>query len=140
MRVLNRSIHYHLFRHSSATYYASRLNRQQLCIRYGWAFSSRMPDVYIARIGVDMAELDKKFTGTEVESLKGSLARMEQESKVKADRIQQLEDNLAVFQDHLARIVQVLELNPRLAELEAERQRRRSKASRNDTEQTPFSR
>jgi hypothetical protein len=40
-RVLNRSIHYHLFRHSSATYYADKMNRQQLCIRYSWAFSSR---------------------------------------------------------------------------------------------------
>jgi hypothetical protein len=34
-KVLGRSIHYHLFRHSSATFYASRMNRQQLCIRYG---------------------------------------------------------------------------------------------------------
>lgn len=70
------------FRHSSATYYASKLNRQQLCIRYGWAISSRMPDTYFTRSGVDMEELDKKFTGTEVEVLKGLLARMEQETQL----------------------------------------------------------
>src|SRR2546427_4161532 len=52
-KVLGRSIHFHLFRHSSATYFANKMNRQQLCIRYGWAFSSRMPDVYISRAGVD---------------------------------------------------------------------------------------
>ncbi len=124
MRVLKRSIHYHLFRHSSATYYASKLNRQQLCIRYGWAFSSRMPDVYIARSGVDMEELDKKFTGTEVEGLKGSLARVEQEARFKADRIQQLEANLAMFQEHLAKVSQVLDLNPHLSDIEAARLRR----------------
>ena len=119
MRVLKRSIHYHLFRHSSATYYASKLNRQQLCIRYGWAFSSRMPDVYIARSGVDMEELDKKFTGTEVESLRQSLVRVEQQSQLKDERIQRLEQNLTLFQEHLATISSVFELKPTAAEIES---------------------
>lgn len=129
-RVLGRRIHYHLFRHSSATYYADKLNRQQLCIRYGWTFSSNMPDIYIARSGVDMEELDRKFTGTEVESLKGSLARMEQEAKLKADRIQQLEENLAAFQTHLAQVAKVLELNPTAAELDAALRKRNGTAAR----------
>jgi len=54
-------IYPHIFRHSSATYYASRINRQQMCIRYGWAFSSRMPDVYINRAGVDTSILVQQF-------------------------------------------------------------------------------
>ncbi len=29
------------------------MNRQQLCVRYGWRFSSDMPDVYIKRSGID---------------------------------------------------------------------------------------
>jgi len=37
-KVLNKEIYPHLFRHSSATYYASKLNRQELCYRYGWSF------------------------------------------------------------------------------------------------------
>jgi len=128
-RVLGRRLHFLLFRHSSATYYASKLNRQQLCIRYGWAFSSRMPDVYIARSGVDMEELDKKFTGVEVEILKGSLARVEQEAKLKTDRIQQLEENLAAFQTHLAQVAKVLELNPTTAELDATLRKRNGSAA-----------
>lgn len=119
VRVLNRSIHYHLFRHSSATYYASKLNRQQLCIRYGWEFSSRMPDVYIARSGVDMEELDKKFTGTEVETLKGSLVRLEQESKVKADRVEQLETALEATNRNLAALAEILRLQPTQVEVRA---------------------
>lgn len=119
VRVLNRSIHYHLFRHSSATYYASKLNRQQLCIRYGWAFSSRMPDVYIARSGVDMEELDKKFTGTEVEVLKGSLARMEQETQLKGERILHLEQDIATLQQNLASVAAILKLEPTRQEIEA---------------------
>jgi hypothetical protein len=46
-RVIGRPLRYHLFRHSSATYSATRLNRQELCYRYGWRFRSNMPDIYI---------------------------------------------------------------------------------------------
>jgi len=77
-KVLSRSIHYHLFRHSSATYYANKMNRQQLCIRYGWRFRSPMPDRYIARIGVQDKELDEKFTGGEIKTLKESLEKEKQ--------------------------------------------------------------
>ena len=73
VRVLKRSVAPHLFRHSSATFYASQMNRQQLCMRYGWRFSSDMPDVYIARAGVDTKELDQKFNGTELSALKDQL-------------------------------------------------------------------
>jgi integrase len=49
-RVLNKRIHFHIFRKSSATHYAQKLtSRQQLCYRYGWNFSSAVPDVYISR-------------------------------------------------------------------------------------------
>lgn len=41
-RVLKRHVHPHLFRHSSATYYAAKLNRQELYYRYGWKFNSNM--------------------------------------------------------------------------------------------------
>ena len=63
-RVLKRRIRAHLFRHSSATYYATKMNRQELCYRYGWRFSSNMPDVYISRAGMESHELDQKFTAT----------------------------------------------------------------------------
>ena len=69
-KVLGRPIHYHLFRHSSATYYASKLNRQQICYRYGWKFSSDMPDVYISRSGMENKELDEKFAATELETIR----------------------------------------------------------------------
>lgn len=65
----NKKLHYHLFRHSSATYYATRLNRQELCYRYGWSFSSDMPDVYISRSGMESKQLDEKFKATELEEI-----------------------------------------------------------------------
>jgi len=93
-KVLGRSVHYHLFRHSSATYYADKMNRQQLCIRYGWAFSSDMPDVYISRAGVDSAELDQKFANVEGAAMAERLAKAEQREKVKDLRIEFLEQQM----------------------------------------------
>ena len=51
-RVLNKRVTPHMLRHSSATFYANKLNRYQLCYRYGWAFSSRMVDRYLDREGI----------------------------------------------------------------------------------------
>jgi len=86
-KVLGKSLHYHLFRHSSATYYADKMNRQQLCIRYGWAFSSRMPDVYIARAGVDEKEMDNRFSGTELTKVKDEIERERQKNSIELDKL-----------------------------------------------------
>ena len=111
-KVLGRSIHYHLFRHSSATYYADKMNRQQLCIRYGWAFSSDMPDVYISRAGVDSIELDQKFSNAESVSVKDLLARTEQREKLKDDRIEQLEKTILEIKLRFDAISRELQKNP----------------------------
>jgi hypothetical protein len=80
----------HLFRHSSTTYCATKLNRQELCYRYGWKFSSNMPDIYISRAGMETRTLDQKFTQTELSSLKDNLARVNQDNQIKAQRIDTL--------------------------------------------------
>jgi integrase len=118
LRVLKRRVHYHLFRHSSATYYASRLNRQELCLRYGWKFSSNMPDVYISRAGMESMALDEKFTQTELGAVKDELSKVEQAAKIKDERIAALETSLAETQQHLANIAEVLALKPRSQQIE----------------------
>jgi len=116
--VLKRHVHYHLFRHSSATYYASRLNRQELCIRYAWKFSSNMPDVYISRAGMDSRALDEKFTQTEMAVMRSELAKVEQSGKIKDERIAALETSLNETQRHLAAIAEVLTLKPTSQQLQ----------------------
>lgn len=68
-RVLNRRVHPHMFRKSSATYYAPKLNRQQLCYRFGWRFSSNVPDVYISRAGLKEEEVKQRILNTDLEKL-----------------------------------------------------------------------
>lgn len=87
-KILKKSIHFHLFRHSSATYYATKLNRQELCYRYGWAFSSDMPDTYISRAGMESKELDEKFDHTELGELKVQLSKEQLERKRMQEQIE----------------------------------------------------
>jgi hypothetical protein len=125
-QVLKRSVHPHLFRHSSATFYATKLNRQELCYRYGWRFSSDMPDIYISRAGMENRELDEKFTATELSALKDELARKEQADKIKDNRIKQLETNLTTVERNLQFIAKALALNPTVENVEAALERRRA--------------
>lgn len=48
-KVLKKHLTPHMLRHSSANYWAAKMNRYQFCAKYGWAFSSDMPDRYIER-------------------------------------------------------------------------------------------
>lgn len=85
-KVLNKKVYPHLFRHTSATYYAVKLNRQELCYRYGWRFSSNMPDVYISRAGMESKQLDEKITGTELSELQNKVAKMENMIKIMLEK------------------------------------------------------
>lgn len=82
-KVLNKRITPHMFRKGSATYYASRLNRQQLCVRYGWKFSSEMPDVYISRAGVDEEKIKEVVFNDDLNVMKKS----QNELQVKYDLV-----------------------------------------------------
>lgn len=93
-KTLNKPVHPHLFRHSSATFYASKLNRQQICYRYGWRFSSNMPDVYISRAGMNDKELDKQFSTTSMEDMKSLLEKQMLMNKIMLERQQEMESEL----------------------------------------------
>jgi integrase len=123
--VLQRPVNYHLFRHSSTTFYATKLNRQELCYRYGWKFSSNMPDTYISRAGMATKELDERFTQTELASLQDDLAKVEQVAKIKDERIRQLEDSMRLLQKDLGAVSKVLRLKPKVEDIESALQRKR---------------
>jgi integrase len=59
-KALKKRLTLHMLRHSSATYWAPKMNRYQLCAKYGWAFSSDMPDRYIKRKGIIFEEIAEK--------------------------------------------------------------------------------
>jgi integrase len=96
-KVLKKDVNLHLFRHSSATFYAPKLNRQELCYRYGWTFSSDMPDVYISRSGMLNKDLDEKFESTELSELKTKMVKEEFERKRTQEEVNQLKEIIQKF-------------------------------------------
>lgn len=66
-RALKQNVWPTLMRHTSATYWCSRLTHYQMCKRFGWAFSSKMPQTYIDREGVDESRIAASYYGGEVE-------------------------------------------------------------------------
>ncbi|MEK6818706.1 MAG: site-specific integrase [Nanoarchaeota archaeon] len=94
-QILGRKVYYHLFRHSSSSHYADKLNRQQLCVRYGWAFRSPMVDRYINRTSLGEKEIEEKFEKTEIEDLKVELEEFKHKNKLKDVEINTLKDNVA---------------------------------------------
>jgi len=90
-KVLNKQVTPHLLRKSSATYYADKLNRQQLCKRFGWKFSSEMPDIYISRAGVDESQVKEVMFNDDLNVIK----KENSELKTKYDMLKQgIEDSL----------------------------------------------
>ena len=64
-KALNRNITVHMLRHTSATFYAPKLDRVTFCKRFGWSYNSSSPDRYIdfAKVSenkvVDMVKTEK---------------------------------------------------------------------------------
>ncbi len=50
-----------VWRHSSATYWCNKLSYFQFCKRFGWTVTSKMPQKYIDREGVDELAVAEKY-------------------------------------------------------------------------------
>ena len=68
-RSIRKHVNAHLFRHSSATYYAAKgFDYFKLCKRYGWSIGSDVPHKYIHKAGIDEKEVVEKFKKETIES------------------------------------------------------------------------
>ena len=63
-------------------------------MRYGWKFSSDMPDVYISRAGVEEKELDNKFSNTQLEEVKDNMFKLEQENKLLKNKFENIKEEI----------------------------------------------
>lgn len=82
--VLKKRVTLHMLRHSSATFWATKLSRYQMCAKYGWSFSSDMPDRYIKRKGIIFDEVAEKGDSDQ-------LMKVEKEKQELNHKIQNLE-------------------------------------------------
>lgn len=110
-KVLKKHVHFHLFRHSSATYYANKLNRQELCYRYGWKFSSDMPDTYISRSGMVERQVEEKIFSTQLTELNKRLEELNQKNRLMADKINLNEQQNKIISNKLNVFLEIFKDN-----------------------------
>ena len=84
-KVLGVKLTPHGIRHSSATYWASRLNQYQMCYRFGWSMSSKQPQRYIDRQGLEQEEIVQVVQQEKSQKLK-------QENDLLKNRLAMLEE------------------------------------------------
>jgi len=101
-KTINQRITAHSMRHSSATYWARHLNRYQLCYRFGWAMSSKQPDRYIDREGLDQEQVT---VAVETETNNGLKKENEELKQRMAMLEEQMEQLLSGDREKLLKII-----------------------------------
>lgn len=92
---LKKHITPHMLRHSSATYWAPKMNHFEFCAKYGWGFNSDMPNRYIKRKGIIFEKFAKR-------------GDVDQLSKIQEEN-SELRENLGVLKQEYKKIRQALE-------------------------------
>jgi len=98
----------HMLRHSSATYWAPKMNRYQLCAIYGWAFSSDMLDRYIERKGIIFDQIAEKGDVDQT-------TRLQKENRnlmEKVERLEQEYNKLIKASEFIMSIVERMDTEP----------------------------
>ena len=87
----------------------------------------------ISQADVENKDLDVKFTNTELGGLKDDLTRLQQQNKIKDERIGTLQSTIEEMQRNMAMIAEVLAVKPTVAEVQrALEKKRRSILSENE--------
>lgn len=112
-KALNKRVHPHIFRKSSATYYANKdLGREKLCVRYGWKFSSNMPDIYIKRSGIQEEEIKEKILNNDLQQMEKENQETKTKMALQQDELRELRKKNSIQEKRYNMIVE------RLARLE----------------------
>jgi len=101
-KVLKKRITPHMLRHSSATYWAPKMNRYQLCAKYGWAFSSNMPDRYIERKGIIFDQIAEKGDTDQ-------MSKLQRENRQLLEKVEKLDGEYRKVRKALEFIMPIVE-------------------------------
>ncbi len=80
-----------MMRHTSATHYATLLDRASFCKRFGWSFASKMPDRYIDWAGIQEENAVKVIQATDINTMKYENKLLREEMSRIKEKIQMIE-------------------------------------------------
>ncbi len=96
-------------RHSSATYWAPKMNRYQFCTKYGWSFKSDMPDRYIKRKGIIFDRIAEKGDTDQV-------SKLQKENRQLMEKVEALEVADSTLRGEYKKVRKALEFVMELVE------------------------
>lgn len=105
LKVLGKKTTPHMFRHSSATYYASKLNYFPFCKRYGWSLTSKQPARYIDKAGLETKETAKIIKDNSVSQLKRENDNLRSDVEIMKHQLKKMQEMIAenVFEKTIKR-------------------------------------
>lgn len=89
-KIINVRLTPHGLRHASATYWCQHLTPYELCYRFGWSMSSKMPQRYIDATGLYQEKASKVVKAAQTEVL-------QEENKIMALRLARMEEQMNKF-------------------------------------------
>lgn len=123
-KTLNRKVYPHLFRHSSATYYATKLSRAAFCYRFGWSYASNMPDRYIDREALTDRESVQAVRTETVQDLKRENTTLKEDLAQVRDQMNQIHTYLNTLTNDPVIVRQIAKATERLKQGEKLRELR----------------
>ena len=99
-----------MLRHTSASFYAPKIDRVNFCKRYGWSYNSPSPDRYI-----DFAKIDQKKVNEVVKAEKyGEMKKELDDNKAKMADIKQTMEDMQKQQEHTNKVLEALALEKKI--------------------------
>ncbi len=110
-KTLGRKLGCHVFgRHSSATYYASKLMPYVFCKRFGWVMGSNMAQRYIDREGVDIEEATEEVQADIIKSYEDKIDKMKEEQALQKMAMEDMQNK----QEHINKVLEALALEKKI--------------------------
>lgn len=102
-KTLGRKLGCHVFgRHSSATYFASRLMPYVLCKRFGWTMGSKMAQRYIDREGIDMEEATEEVQADIIKGYENKISKLKEEMDLERMKSEDRDKQMAQVLDKIS--------------------------------------
>jgi hypothetical protein len=110
-KVLGKSINPHLFRHSSATYYAGKgMDFFRLCKKFGWSFNSKQPHRYIDRSGIGDKKTIEEFKSENLGEITTELGKMKENNHLLKEENEDLTKRFIELNDRVEKMARTIKL------------------------------
>ncbi len=94
----NANITVHMLRHTSATYYAPRLDRTTFCKKFGWSYASKSPDRYIDFAKVSQSKVIEVVKSEKYGNLKEDFDQLKLANNIMRENMEKLTKRLQHYE------------------------------------------